>query len=66
MAKVKIEDIVDHLRPEIKRALTDTLEEHFPHQDFNVEDVFRTFKRKVYNKCSIWENVPDRYVKTDK
>jgi len=63
MAQVNMEEIVDHLSSEIKRALEDTIKEHFPDQDFDRNAVFRTFKRKVYQKCSVWENVPDKLVK---
>ncbi|HEV7333144.1 MAG TPA: hypothetical protein VGN63_19065 [Flavisolibacter sp.] len=65
MAQVKMEDIIDHLSFEMKRALNETLEEHFPNQRFDINEVFRTFKRKVYNKTSIWESVPDSFVKTN-
>jgi hypothetical protein len=65
MAKVKIEDVVDHLSTEFRRALEETLNEHFPNQNFDSKDVFRTFKRQVYRKCSVWENVPDQYVEKD-
>jgi hypothetical protein len=63
MAQIKIEDVVDHLSHEMKRALEATLEEHFPDQSFDRDEVFRTFKRKVYQKCSMWEKIPDNLVK---
>lgn len=62
MARIKIEDIVDHLDREFRKALENTLEEHFPTEDFDARDVFRTFKRKIRRKCSAWENVPDQFV----
>lgn len=65
MAKVKIEDIVDYLSSEFRRALEETIKEHFPNQNFDSGDVFRTFKRQVYRKCSVWENVPDQYVEKE-
>ena len=65
MAKVKIEDVVDHLSSEFRRALEETIEEHFPNQNFDSRDVFRTFKRQVYRKCNVWENVPDQYVEKE-
>lgn len=65
MAKVKIEEVVDHLSHEFRRALRATLEEHFPNQVFNEYEVYRTFKKEVYRKCSTWENIPDRYIEKD-
>ena len=65
MAKVKIENIIDHLDFEIRKALEATLNEHFPGQSFDSRAVFRTFKKKVYRKCNVWENVPDDYVEKE-
>jgi len=62
MAKVKIEDVVDHLSSEFRRALEETINQHFQNQDFDSREVFRTFKRQVYRKCNVWEEVPDRFV----
>ena len=62
MAEVKIQEIFDHFISEFKRALEETIKEHFPNQNFDAQNVFRTFKRQVYRKCSVWENVPDQYV----
>ncbi len=65
MAKIKIEDVVDHLDSEFRKALEATLKEHFPNQSFDTRSVFRTFKKQVYRKCSVWENIPDQFVEKD-
>ena len=65
MAKVKIEDILEHLDSEIRGALEQAVKEHFPNQPFDVRTLYRTFLQKVYTRCSTWERVPDRYVKPD-
>ena len=65
MARVKIEEIIDHLDREIMKSLEATCKKHFPNQEFNSRDLFRTFKKEVYRKCSTWERVPDRYVEND-
>lgn len=65
MAKVKIEDVVDHLSSEFRRALEETMIEHFPGQDFDSRDVYRTFKKQVYKKCNVWETVPYLYIKKE-
>jgi hypothetical protein len=64
MAEVKIEEIVDHLSSEMKRALEEAVNEVIPDARFDRDELFRTFKRNVYRACSIWERVPDRYVKS--
>ncbi|MGO9138125.1 MAG: hypothetical protein ACLP9S_17365 [Syntrophales bacterium] len=65
MARIKVEDVVDHLDREFRGALKDTMQEMFPELEFDERELFRTFKKKVYRKCSIWESVPDHYVKKD-
>ena len=63
MAKINIEEIIDHLDSEMRRALEATIKEHFPDQDFDTRSVFRTFKRQVDRKCDTWEEVPDEFIK---
>lgn len=65
MAKVKIEEIVDHLSSEMRRALAQTVATMVPDASVDEHELFREFKRNVYRKCSTWENVPDRYVDKD-
>lgn len=62
MTRVKIEEILDHLSYDIKRALEDSVKEILPESEFDTDELFREFKRAVYRKCSTWETVPDRYV----
>ena len=62
MAKVNIEEVIDHLDNEIRRALAETIKQHFPNINFNERDVFRTFKRMVGRRCSTWENIPDQFI----
>lgn len=62
MAKVKIEDVVDHLGTEFRRALEAALQEVAPQAQIDSQELFRAFKRHVYRKCSTWETVPDRFV----
>lgn len=62
MARVKIEEIVDHLSSEMRRALEDAVSEVIGDAAYDSYELFRAFKRAVYRKCNTWENVPDRYV----
>ena len=63
MAQIKAEDIADHLSSEMRGALEAAVKEVIPGAVFDSHDLFRAFKRHVYRKCSIWEDVPDRFVK---
>jgi hypothetical protein len=65
MARVKIEDVIDHLDFDIKRALEHAVRNSVPDAQINRNKLFRDFKRAVYRKCSTWERVPDRYVRLD-
>ena len=62
MAKVKIDEIIDHLSTEMRRALSDAVKETLPAAMFDEYELFRSFKRAVSRKCSTWEQVPDKYV----
>lgn len=64
MAEVKIEDVVYHLDTEFKHALQDTLRRHLPDAQYNLHALFDTFQRAVYDRCSVWERVPDHIVRT--
>lgn len=62
MAQIKIEYIVEKLDHVFKNALTDTLKQTFPEQEFNEMDAFRTFLKMIGRRCEIWESVPDNWV----
>ena len=65
MAKIKIEEVIDHLDTDIRKALKNTVDECCPGNTADAYDLFRQFKREVSRKCSTWENVPDNYVEKD-
>jgi hypothetical protein len=48
----------------MRGALADALSEVAPDADVDEDDLFRAFKKAVYRRCSIWENVPDQYVES--
>jgi len=65
MARIKIEDVVEHLSSEFRRALADTIARELPDAEFDPHQLFRTFRRSVGRKCSTWETIPDQYVDTE-
>jgi len=65
MAKVKMEEIVEHLSSEMRRALSDAMKEVSPNSNFDEYELFRAFKRAVRRKCGTWERVPDRFVENE-
>lgn len=62
MARVKPEEIVEHLDSEFRRALAAAVHQILPSAQFNEHQLFRAFKREVGRKCSTWEHVSDSYV----
>lgn len=62
MARVKIEEIVDHLSTEFRKALDEAVRKEIPDAEFNQRQLFRQFLRAVGRKCNTWESVPDHYV----
>ncbi len=62
MARVKIEEIVDHLSTEFRKALDEAVRNEIPDAEFNQGQLFRQFLRAVGRKCNTWESVPDHYV----
>ena len=62
MAKIKIEEVIDHLSSEMRRALADAISRVLPDVDYDDRELFREFRRAVRRKCNTWEDVPDAYV----
>jgi hypothetical protein len=62
MARVKIEDVIDHLSSEMTKALEEAVENTLPDVEFDSRELFRAFLRAVSRKCNTWEAVPDRLV----
>jgi len=63
MAQIKPEAIVEHLRSQVRRALSDAVADVIPGAEVDAYALFRAFKRRLRSKCQIWEKVPDQYVK---
>lgn len=63
MARIRIEDVVDHLDSEMRSALEAAVKEVVPDAgNFDRYTLFRAFRRAVGRKCNTWEQVPDNYV----
>ncbi len=62
MARVKIEEMVEHLSSEFRKALAEAVRKELPDASFDEYSLFRSFKRAIGRKCTTWERVPDRHV----
>jgi hypothetical protein len=65
VARVRIEDIIDFLDSDIRKALKDSVDKVIPNNNVDSHQLFREFKRSISRKCSTWERVPDQYVEND-
>lgn len=63
MAQVDVEEIVDHLSSEFKRALQRTIEKELDVVNPDINQIFRQFKREIHRACNSTEYVPDRCVR---
>lgn len=62
MASVNMEEIIDHLSSEVRRALEDAVQQVAPSVRVDSHELFRAFRRAIGRKCNTWEQVPDQYV----
>ncbi|MXN31339.1 hypothetical protein [Delftia sp. CH05] len=62
MASVKMEEIVDHLSTEVRRALENSVRQVAPDARIDSYELFQAFRREIGRRCSTWEKVPDHYV----
>ena len=62
MARIKIEDVIEHLSVEMRRALQRAVQEAIPEVECDSHKLFRAFRRAVRARCNTWEEVPDTYV----
>ncbi len=65
MASVRIQDILDHLSTDIKKALKVAIENSIDDADFDEDEMFREFNKAVGQKCNTWESVPEHLVDAD-
>ena len=62
MARVKIDEIVNHLGYEFKNALRKTVKIKFPDKEFDDRELFKKFVDTLSGECKKWEVVPDNFV----
>jgi hypothetical protein len=63
MAEVKIEEVVDHLSSDMRRALEEAVREAIPGAVFDSSALCQSFIRAVGRACHTWEKIPDKYVR---
>ena len=65
MAQIQMEPIVEHLRAEMRRALSAAVREVIEGAKFDESALYRAFRHAVRRRCKVWERVPDKYINAD-
>jgi len=66
MARIKIQNIIERMDYDMRRALRDAVERTLPEMEYlDDRELFRNFVRAVGRKCSTWERVSDSYVEIE-
>jgi hypothetical protein len=63
MAEVRIENIIEHLDHDMKRALEDAVSRVLPGTGVDRTALYREFRKAVGRKSSTWVKVPDADVR---
>jgi hypothetical protein len=65
MAQIQMEPIVEHLRAEMRRALSAAVREVIKDAVFDESALYRAFCRAVRRRCKVWERIPEKYIQAD-
>ncbi len=63
MAQIVVDDIVDHLSSEFKKALRRTLEKEMIGENNDINQIYRIFLKEIRRACNSTERVPDNYIR---
>jgi len=59
MARIKLDEIFNHLGYEIKKSLANTIKKEFPNLEFDQHKLYKEFVENVSRESKKWEQVPD-------
>ena len=62
MARIKIDEIVNHLCYVFKSTLKKVVKQQFPDKEFDDRELFKKFVDTLSGECKKWEVVPDNFV----
>ena len=65
MARIRVEQIVDHLGSKLRGAIDDTLKALVPDASIEAQDFYRELKKNLGRRCRQWEDVPNNTVEGD-
>ncbi|MGC2062007.1 MAG: hypothetical protein WA610_03450 [Thermodesulfovibrionales bacterium] len=62
MTRINIEEVVDHLDIQMRKAMEDAVYSTVPDAAFDGHSLFREFKRAVGSECGTWVEIPDTLI----
>ena len=60
--KIKIEEVVDYLSNEMRKAMEDAVYSSVPDAVFDGHILFQEFKSAIASECDTWVEIPDTFV----
>lgn len=63
MARIQLEELVEHLDIEMRAALRAAVREVLPDAEINDDELFRAFRGAVRRSTERWQRVPERCVR---
>ena len=65
MARIKSQDIFDHLNSQVRAALDEAVARTLPGSEVDKRQLYLEFRRALALKLKQWENVPNAAVDAD-
>jgi len=65
MAQIQMEPILEHLRAEMRSALSAAVRDVIKNAAFDESALYRAFRLAVGRRCKVWERIPDKYIHPD-
>lgn len=65
MARIRVEQVFDHLGSKLRGAIDDTLKALIPETKVEAQEFYRELKKNLARRCRQWEDVPNNHVESD-
>lgn len=63
MPKINIEEVIDFMDTQMRKAIEDAVYSSVPDAAFDGHSLFHAFKRAVGSECGTWVEIPDALLK---
>lgn len=62
MTKIRVDGVVDELKPQVLRALQEAVANIMPEASFDENQLFAEFRSAIVRRCATWESIPNEYL----